>query len=83
MDRAVWDSHNWSSVRGRRIEIEPGKPLIQLHCSRCGRDFVEDSSSGQRYAVYVSVFSIQLSEASRTDYQIVARGALSRRTSPL
>lgn len=59
MDRAVWDSHNWSSVRGRRIEIEPGKPLIQLHCSRCGRDFVEDSSSGQRYAVYVSVFSFR------------------------
>ena len=56
MDRDVWNSHSWSSSQGRRIEIEPGKPLIQYHCSRCRRDFVEDPPSGERYAVYVSVF---------------------------
>ena len=56
MDRDVWNSHNWSVAEGRRVEIEPGKPLIQLHCSRCRRDFVEDPLSGEQYAVYVSVF---------------------------
>jgi hypothetical protein len=59
MDRDAWSSHNWSSVKGRRLEIEPGKPLIQHHCSRCGRDFVEDPPTGERYAVYVSVFNFR------------------------
>ena len=54
MGRDEWNSHNWASPKGRRIEIEPGKPLIQFHCSRCKRDFVEDPPSGARYAVYVS-----------------------------
>ncbi|HZC47143.1 MAG TPA: hypothetical protein VE243_11750 [Candidatus Acidoferrum sp.] len=55
MDRGEWNSHQWSSAQGRRVEVEPGQPLIQHHCSRCRRDFVEDPA-GQRYAVYVSVF---------------------------
>ena len=57
--REAWSSHNWSSVKGRRVEIEPGKPLIQHHCSRCRRDFIEDLPTGQRHAVYVSVFSFR------------------------
>ena len=56
MNRDAWDTHNWSSAEGRKVEIEPGKPLIQHHCSRCRRDFVEDPPTGERYAVYVSVF---------------------------
>ena len=59
MDRDVWNSHKWSSAHGRRVEIEPGKPLIQHHCSRCRRDFVEDPPTGERYAVYVSVFQFR------------------------
>ena len=55
--RDAWSSHNWSSVKGRTVEIEAGQPLIQHHCSRCRRDFVEDPPTGQRHAVYVSVFS--------------------------
>ncbi|MFZ0245229.1 hypothetical protein, partial [Candidatus Binatus sp.] len=43
-----------SSPKGHRIEIEAGKPLIQFHCSRCKRDFVEDPPSGARYDVSVS-----------------------------
>jgi len=59
MDIDAWNSHNWSNVKGRRVEIEPGVPLIQHHCSRCRRDFVEDPPTGERYAVYVSVFSFR------------------------
>ena len=59
MDRDVWNSHQWSSARGRQIEIEPGKSLIQHRCTRCKRDFVEDASTGERHAVYVSVFSFR------------------------
>jgi hypothetical protein len=35
MDRDVWNSHSWSSSQGRRIEIEPGKPLIKGGRRRC------------------------------------------------
>lgn len=59
MNCGAWDSHHWSSVQGCRIEIEPGKPLIRRHCTRCMRDFAEDSSSGLRYAIYVSAFSFR------------------------
>ena len=55
----IWNSHQWSTHRGRRVEIDPGKPLIQHHCSRCQRDFVEDAPTGERYAVFVSVFNFR------------------------
>jgi hypothetical protein len=58
MNRDAWNSHQWSSKKPRQIQIEPSKPLRQHHCSRCGRDFVE-SPSGERWAAYVSVFSIR------------------------
>ncbi len=59
MGRDEWNSHRRASAKGRRVGIEPGKPLIQNHCTRCRRDFVEDPTSGERYAVYVSVFSFR------------------------
>jgi hypothetical protein len=58
MSRDAWNSHQWSSQKPRQLEIEPNKPLRQHHCSRCRRDFVE-SLSGERWAVYVSVFSFR------------------------
>jgi hypothetical protein len=58
MDRDAWNSHQWSTAQGRRIELNPGNPIIQHHCSLCHRDFVEDPTTGGRYAVYVSVFTI-------------------------
>jgi hypothetical protein len=60
MDRDVWNSHQWASARGRKVEIKPGNPLVQRHCTRCRRDFVEDPSSGERRAVFVSVFSFRM-----------------------
>jgi len=59
MDQDRWNSHNWTDVKGRKLEIEPGKSLIQHHCSRCGRDFIEDPQTSERSAVYVSVFSFR------------------------
>ena len=59
MDRNAWNSHQWTTAQGRRIELNPGKPIIQHHCARCHRDFIEDPATGGRYAVYVSVFSIR------------------------
>ncbi|HEV2169361.1 MAG TPA: hypothetical protein VGR40_00360 [Candidatus Binatus sp.] len=56
MDRDVWNSHSWSNANGRSVEIEPGRQLVQHHCMRCRRDFVEDPTTGERSAVYVSVF---------------------------
>ena len=59
MDRDAWNSHEWSAPEGHQVEIEAGKPLIQRHCTRCKRDFVENIASGERHAVYVSVFSFR------------------------
>jgi hypothetical protein len=59
MNRDVWNSHQWSNPQGRSVEIEPGKQLVQHHCMRCRRDFVEDPPTGERYAVYVSVFQFR------------------------
>ena len=56
MHRDAWNSHKWSSAQGQRTEIELDKPLSHHRCSRCKRDFVEDPSTGERYAIYVSVF---------------------------
>ena len=49
-----WQTHKWSEPDGRRVEIERGKPLIQRYCQKCGRTFVEDLASKERYAVHVS-----------------------------
>jgi hypothetical protein len=58
MNSDAWDSHQWSSKKPRQVEIEPDKPLRQHHCSSCRRDFVE-SLSGERSAVFVSIFSFR------------------------
>jgi hypothetical protein len=58
MNGDAWNSHRWSSTNPRQIELEPGRSVLQHHCSRCRRDFVE-STSGERWAVYVSVFSFK------------------------
>jgi len=50
-----WNSHCWI---GRRLVLAPGQPLIQRVCSDCGRAFVDDCSTGERYAVHVSIFKI-------------------------
>ena len=52
-----WNSHQWPQANPRRVEIEPGKPVLQRHCVRCGRDFVTDPSLGSSYAVFVSATS--------------------------
>ena len=55
MGRA-WNSHNWIVCR---VDITPDQPRIQYRCSRCSRDFIEDLTTGERSAVYVSVFSFR------------------------
>lgn len=50
-----WLSHKWTSVRGRSLTIA-GKLLRQFKCRRCRRDFVQETVSGERYAVHVSIF---------------------------
>ncbi len=48
-----WNTHVWTT---HRLELVPGEPLIQQGCHACGRDFVDECSMGERYAVHVSVF---------------------------
>jgi hypothetical protein len=44
--------------QSRKGENGVHKGVVQHHCSRCLRDSVDDPSTDERYAVYVSVFSI-------------------------
>lgn len=48
-----WNTHDWTS---RRLELVSGYPLIQQGCGQCGRAFVDECSTGERYAVQVSIF---------------------------
>jgi hypothetical protein len=54
--RNAWSSHYWQT---RAIENGVYKGVVHHHCSRCSRDFVDDSSTEERYAVYVAVFRFE------------------------
>lgn len=49
----LWNTHDWSSRRLKRVT---GEMLIQQDCRECGRAFVDECSTGERYAVHVSIF---------------------------
>ena len=51
MEINPWNSHEWIT---RNLEIDPGRPLVHRTCAQCGRDFVDDLSSIERYAASVS-----------------------------
>jgi hypothetical protein len=50
-----WTTHYWIS---RRLALAPGEPLIQRVCNDCARAFVDECSTGERYAVHVSIFKV-------------------------
>jgi hypothetical protein len=45
-------THTWSKPQGRRLELEPGKPLIQWSCTTCQRHFVNEPATGDWYAAF-------------------------------
>ena len=49
-----WLTHKWLPPEGRSLDIN-GKSITQHFCAACKRDFVEDASSGERYAVHALV----------------------------
>jgi hypothetical protein len=61
------NNHQWLELKPRRLEIEPGKLVLQRHCVRCGRDFVTDVLSGSSYAVLVSAISFHRLEDEITE----------------
>ena len=54
--RSAWNSHYWHT---RRVENASDHGVIHHHCSRCSRDFIDDPSTGKRFAVYVAVFRFE------------------------
>ena len=50
-----WNTHCWI---GRRLGLAPGQALNQRVCNDCGRAFVDECSTGERYAVHVSIFKV-------------------------
>jgi hypothetical protein len=55
MNLFSWNTHCWMS---RRLALAPGHPLIQRVCNDCERAFVDECSTGERYAVHVSIFKV-------------------------
>lgn len=51
----IWSEHKCVPPTGRIIEIR-GKVYRHCRCELCHRDFVEDTGTGERYAVNVSAF---------------------------
>jgi hypothetical protein len=39
-----------------RLELVPGQPIIHQVCRKCWRSFVEECSTGERYAAHASLF---------------------------
>jgi hypothetical protein len=52
-----WGSHQWLDRRPRHFELESGQSIFESRCTRCGRDFAVEISSGARYGIRASVFS--------------------------
>jgi hypothetical protein len=50
-----WNTH---CLISRRLGLAPGQPLIQRVCNDCERAFVDECSTGERYAVHVSIFKV-------------------------
>jgi hypothetical protein len=50
-----WNTH---FLIGRRLVLAPGQPLIEHVCNDCGRAFIDECSTGERYAVHVSIFKV-------------------------
>jgi hypothetical protein len=50
-----WNTHCWI---GRRLVLAPGQALIEHVCHDCGRAFIDECSTGERYAVHVSIFKV-------------------------
>jgi hypothetical protein len=49
----VWDTHRWiGSSSGRIVKVDD-KLHQHLFCVTCGRNFITDPVSGERYAVHV------------------------------
>ena len=53
----TWGDHEWFQPRPRQLELETGQSVLHRQCTRCGRNFLIDASSGDRHAVHVSIFS--------------------------
>ena len=52
---STWNTH---CLISRRLGLAPGQPLIQRVCNDCARAFVDECSTGERYAVHVSIFKV-------------------------
>jgi hypothetical protein len=52
---SAWNTHDWIT---RRLSLLPGHTLIEHGCHECGRSFVDECSTGERYAVHVSIFKL-------------------------
>jgi hypothetical protein len=51
----VFDTHD---LIQQPLELDLGLPLNQLVCLNCGRDFIEECSTGKRYGVSISAFRV-------------------------
>jgi hypothetical protein len=50
---SAWNTHDWSISR---LELVTSQPIIHQVCLQCRRGFVEEFSTGERYAVHASIF---------------------------
>ena len=63
LNSSFFKTHDWI---GRRLKLAPGEALIQMGCRECGREFVDECASGERFAVHVSIFKLHRLSAEVT-----------------
>jgi hypothetical protein len=59
----AWDTHDLIS---QPLELDLDLPLNQLVCLTCGRDFIEECLTGDRYGVRISTFGVDRLSAEVT-----------------
>jgi hypothetical protein len=52
-------THCWLIAEGRKLELEPGKPLLHRFCTACQRNFVHDLTTGEWYAAIPRMFDFE------------------------
>ena len=52
-------THQWLLPEGRRIALQPGKPLLHRLCTVCNRNFVQDSTTGEWFAAIPRMFDFE------------------------
>jgi len=61
---SAWNTHVWEI---RQVEVQLGVQAVQRTCQHCSRHFIDEHTSGARYAVHVGMIQFDRLSDEVTD----------------